>query len=160
MWGMISPELRELMYILKAFWFHIDFFFISQMNACSIWDYKVEVMRTQPLPLHFQKPELLNSSLKTEMINFTLSEISFSVQVKSRTNVNHIHIYFPTMILSEDRVEGLLQHKENFQSVININQEFKSGWLPSEPIKHCRAQACWQSLRSWRGASLTSKCKG
>lgn len=39
------------------------------------------------------------------------------------------------MTLSEGGKEGLLWHKENFEPMININQEFKSGWLPSEPIK-------------------------
>ena len=110
-------------------------------------------MGTQPLPLHLQKPELLNSSLKTEMVNFTLCEISFSVQVKSRTNVNRIHIYFPAMTLSENRIEGLLQHKENFQSVININQEFKSGWLPSELIKTLQSPGLLTASQKLEGSS-------
>lgn len=57
------------------------------------------------------------------------------------------------MTLSEDRVKGLLQHKENFQSVININQEFKSGWLPSEPIKTLQSPGLLTTSKKLEGST-------
>jgi len=57
------------------------------------------------------------------------------------------------MTLSENRIEGLLQHKENFQSVININQEFKSGWLPSEPIKTLQSPGLLTASQKLEGSS-------